>query len=348
MKILLYGDLQISRKRSDYMEFVQAALTEIHGAVRELKPDILINMGDVFDDFGKLDVRDLVYAYQWMEVFGYEQSQRGKEHWIIKGNHDIADKEGTIAAIQVMQQTSTIYMGLSVLNIPDLGHVIVVPYTNDYDAAMASLEEMSGVAEVAAIFTHTDWLGVRPSIKSGHISTVGLDLKRVRQLFPDTPIFGGHYHTPMDIGNLHLVGSPLHMTFSDILSDIQRGYLLWDTESGAISRFTNSSTYYCAEIRCDTSESLQAQHNALESAKHTIKVKLYVPQALVNEADSLFDGFLWHACYPIESSRAAVEHMSDVSVGSTVEDLISAGVAAAGSQYDQAILTSYGQEAFGA
>lgn len=347
MKILFYGDLQISRKRSDYMEFLQATLQGIYNAVCEIQPDILVNTGDLFDDFGKLDVRDLVYAYQWMSALGHEQRQHGGEHWIVKGNHDIADKEGKVAAIQVMERpSSTIFMDLTAVNVPGLGHVIVVPYTEDYDMAMQALEGMAGITEVAAIITHTDWLGVRPSIKSGHVSTTGLDLEKVQRLFPNTPIFGGHYHTPMNIGNLNLVGSPLHMTFSDILSDIQRGYLCWHTDTGHIDRFANPFTYYCAEVRCEDPASLMAQHEVLEPAKHAIKVKIYVPTSMVIEADNLFSDFLWHATYPIESSRASVEHMADVSVSSTVGELIQKGVSAAGEQYDRPLLTRFGQEAF--
>lgn len=348
MKFLFYGDLQIDRSNTMYAEFVQSTLEFLSAVVKERKPDYLINLGDVLDGFGHVTVEDLTYTYDWMEYLGQQViSTTGERHWILKGNHDIGDKAGLQSTIHVLScdQTNRLFKGLVTPEVPEVGHILVIPYTNNYASVRAELEKMKGLP-VKAIFAHTDWIGIRPSIKSGHISTDGLDAGRFAELFPSVPIFTGHYHTPMEIGNLNVVGSPLYKDFSDVLTDLPRGFLEWDTETGAIERIENPHTYYCAEVTAEDSQSLRAQCEALLPNKDHLKVKVYVPNSLMREADTIFESFLWHTSYSLESSRKGVEHTVDVSVHTSPAELVNLGIQEASADYDVTLLREYGETAF--
>jgi hypothetical protein len=350
MKFLFYSDLQIDRSNTMYAEFVQSTLTHLASVVQERKPDYLINLGDVLDGFGHVTVQDLTYTYDWMEYLGDLMQGRGlpsPRHWILKGNHDIGDKEGLHSTVHVLScdMMNEVHKELNTPEIEGFGHVLVIPYTNNYASVRAELEKMRGLP-VKAIFAHTDWIGIRPSIKSGHISTDGLDAGRFADLFPDVPIFTGHYHTPMAIGNLNVVGSPLYKDFSDVLTDLPRGFLLWDTEAKEIERIENPSTYYCAEVRAEDSQSLRAQCDVLLPNKDRLKVKVYAPNSLMREADALFEPFLWHTTYSAESLRTGVEHAADVTVHTSPAELVEMGMLEASPDYDATLLREYGREAF--
>lgn len=346
MKILMYGDLQLSRKKDDYMGFMQSTLTNLYHLVIEREPDLLINLGDLFDTFKTVDVRDLVYGYQWMQAYG-NIMKKPASHWILKGNHDIADDAGDYSTVQVMgSDQNSIFTRTTGVNVPGLGFVIVIPYRKDYEKLTEELEQMAGLGEVKAILAHVDWLGVRPNINTTHISTIGLDLENLQKMFQDVPIFTGHYHTPMDLGNLHVVGSPQYMDFNDVFADIPRGFTLWDTETGQIERIANESTYYCAKVEAQDLQSLKAQHEALLPNKDNLKVKTYVPTVLEPEADSLFEDFLWHATYRLDSTRNAATHAASVNIDSSVDQIVSEGVSLAGDELDKGLLKKLGEEAF--
>lgn len=343
MKFLFYGDLQLGRKRTDYMEFMQSALELLSEIIDREKPDFLINLGDLLDDFGKVDVKDLVYAFDWMQYLG-SKVKRG-HHWIIKGNHDIADEAGEYSTVHVMEcGVNRVIRSIETPEIDGFGRVLVLPYGNNYATMREEIEKMKGFP-IKAIFAHTDWLGIRPSIKSSYVSTDGLDPERLMELFPNVPIFGGHYHTPMSIGNLNIVGSPLYKDFSDVHSEFPRGFTVWDTKTG-ITRIENPNTYYCAEVRAENSKDLQAQFKALLPHKASLKVKVYVPLSLMTEASVLFGPFLWSAVYALESAKKRVEHMADVTMHTAVPELVDQGVKTAGNDYDAALLRQFGMEAF--
>lgn len=359
MKFLFYGDLQIDRANSMYSEFLQSTLKHLTKVIQERQPDYLINLGDVLDGFGHVTVQDLTYSYDWMEYLGQlvrpslEQYEclagavGESRHWILKGNHDIGDKEGKHSTVHVMScdMTNTIFKRIETPEIPNVGYVLVIPYTSNYAAVRAELDKMAGMP-VKAIFAHTDWFGLRPSIKSAYVETDGLDPARLAELFPGVPIFGGHYHTPVSMENLHIVGSPLHKDFNDVLTDIPRGFLEWDSESGEIERIANPCTYYCAEVRAESHADLASQARALLPNKDQLRVKVYVPLSLVREADAEFEPFLWHAIYPMTSSKKSVEHTADVRLHASASELVELGVKQASGDYDSELLRRCGMEAF--
>lgn len=342
MKFIFYGDIQLGRKRTDYMSFLQATLSFLSDLIDREQPDFIVNLGDLLDDFGKVDVTDLNYAYDWMYFIGSKVLHN--HHWILKGNHDIADEAGDNSTTHVMSGgVNRTFCDLETPEIPEFGQILVVPYSSNYASLREKIEKIR--KPIKAIFAHTDWLGIRPSIKSSYISTDGLDSERLAKLFPGVPIFTGHYHTPMDLGDLHVVGSPLYKDFSDVHTEIPRGFTIWDTETG-ITRVPNPNTYYCAEVRAESAKDLQAQYRILLPQKASLKVKVYAPLSLMTEASVLFGGFLWSAVYSLESSKKKVEYTADVTMHTSVEELVEHGVKSASGDYSAVLLRQYGLEAF--
>ena len=360
MKFLIFGDLQISDRRQDYMAYTQQTLQYLGQLVRERRPDYLINLGDLIDTFGTVRLTDLGYAYEWMNYLGREMAGGGTPHnadgnadalraatadprlWILKGNHDMDDREGKRASCQVMEQNARIFMELTTTEIDGFGYALVLPYTRDYAHMMNTLESIAELdVEVKVIFAHTDWIGCR--MTPAMVSKEGLEPVKVQELFPNATIFAGHYHHPQTVGNLHIVGSPQHMRFDDVLGAIPRGFAFWDSETGTVERIPNPYTFYCAQVQAETDAQLRQAWEALKPNCANIKVKVKVPPKLMEEADGLFSDFLWKSILPLENVQA---EETTITVTSSVPEIIAAGLDRAGEEYDLELLKQYGVEAF--
>ena len=342
------------------MAYSQNTLAYLGQLVRERKPDYLINLGDLIDTFGTVRITDLGYAREWMDYLGNEvlsvacqalvrESGPGllddpERLWILKGNHDMDDREGRRASCQVMDKHARVFMDLTTTELPGFGYALVLPYTRDYAAMQNTLE---GIAEldvtIKVIFAHTDWIGCR--MTPAMVSKEGLHPIAVQELFPEAKIFAGHYHHPQTVGNLHIVGSPQHMRFDDVLGEIPRGFVFWDSETGVIERIANPHTFYCAQVKAETDAQLREVWEALKPNCQNIKVKVQVPPRLTEEAEGLFADFLWKSILPLETAVVAREE-GGVTVTSSVPEIIASGLDKAGEEYDLEMLKNFGVEAF--
>lgn len=348
MKILFYGDLQVNHNRTDYMKCLQGALGLLHQIILERRPDLVVNLGDLMDTKHIVSVDDLVWAFKWSRVIGHAAAQvnghpTDRRHWILKGNHDISDKRGDFATVQVMEDEFTKVCMTHGLYAVDGKTFYVMPYTEDIEGLQESLKQAE-TADVKGIFGHVDWLGCR--LTPTWTSKKGLDPAWVMERFPDTPVFNGHYHHPMSVGNVFFVGSPLHKDFNDILGEVERGFSLWDTEKGEIERIANRNTFYCMNLRYETEKQMKDSYAVLQPLAEQLRVKVSVPHKLVEEAKEMFGEFLWISIQPIESGQQGVYHTTQVSVTDSPSEIVKRGVESAPDQYDRKLLERMGAEAF--
>lgn len=338
MRILFYGDLQINRRRPEYMQQLKNCMTHLRETIRERAPDLVVNLGDVMDTKSLVDVEDLVWGYyQMREIAGVS-----KEHYILKGNHDLSDRKGEYASVQVMDSDSRVFMNPEYVEYKNGTNILVLPYTEDIDSTYKWLSDFN--PDLDLIIGHVDWIGCR--LTPAYVSKSGFDQSWFQRIWRDVPIFNGHYHHPMDVGNLHLVGSPLHKDFNDVLGTIERGYTLWDSSTGHVERITNPHTYYCLQLTYESMEALEHGWRQLREMAGILRVKVFVSNELLDDAKEMFGGFLWSSIIPLDSSAIRMEHTSQLNLQSTPSEVLKKGVDAAPGDYDKATLYALGQKAF--
>ena len=351
MRILLYGDLQTNHRRPDYMQFLTKTLEYLVSVIEDRQPDLVVNLGDTFDTKNLVSVDDLVYGWQWSRRIGSARppvSASGtttKRHWVLKGNHDISDKHGDRASIQVLEEPNTLVcmgMGMHVVN----GlRVLVIPYDEDVNSIYQSLHDCTDRPDL--ILGHCDWLGCR--LTPHYVSKAGLDPAWFAKNYPGVPVFNGHYHHPMDVGDLHFVGSPVHKDFNDIAGEIPRGFSLWDSETGDVERIVNPHTYYCLQLSFTEEEEMRAWADKLRPDAERLRIKVAVPQRLLDEAKESFEDYLWHTIQPIDTEAIRAIHTSGITAQSTPSEVVTTGVGRADPEvYDCEMLATFGRKAFGA
>jgi hypothetical protein len=332
------------------MRFLTGALESLEQAIHTHQPDLVINLGDMFDTKHLVSVDDLVYGWEWSKRIGkaVHRCDAWKRHWVLKGNHDISDKHGDRASVQVLEdETTHVFMDSRITVSPPGPNVLVLPYTEDIDSIYKETwrNAPGGELDPDVIIGHVDWIGCR--LTPSYVSKAGCDPAWFEKKYPGVPIFNGHYHHPMDLGDLHMVGSPVHKDFNDVVGEIQRGFTLWDDETGETTRIQNPSTYYCTQLTLTTEQEINEWSAKLAAHKHVLRVKVFVPQALLDEAKSAFGDFLWNTVQPVDSEAIRAIHTSGVSVQSTASEIVTKGVDESDPQvYDRELLAKFGRKAF--
>lgn len=335
LKVLMFGDLQVSCKNRDYMDNLDSTAAYLCETIRAVQPDLVVNMGDTFDTFGVVDVQDLVWVYQFSRLVA--NRSRGN-YWVIGGNHDACDKSGLYSGLDILRDIP----GLTLFrNNPDIvSKFLIVPYTRE-QVPINDLPKGS----IAGVFGHAEWKGCK--VTPSFVSPDGYDIGEFASAYPDALIFNGHYHNPDQLGPLTLVGSPLHKDFNDDPS-LDRGFVLWDTDTGKIERISNPYSYRCLDVEYHDLPSLTEHLESFQNVQR-YKMKVRVPSSLVDGAKDICSGmgFLWSAVYPLESKYDELPEDVGVRITSTPEEVINQGISLAGEGYDKDLLLSSGRKAFG-
>lgn len=348
MRVLFFGDLQTNGKHAAYSSFLQSTMEFLMKTIDEERPDIVVNLGDLMDTKSVVEVDDLVWAWKLTreiemeckppDFYGYPT------HMLLMGNHDMSDKKGGRSSVEVMEGINTdIFTRLSTVETSE-GLLVIIPYTEDMPGMWKKLSEIENKDSVFGIFAHTNWLGCR--LTPTFVSDKGINPVDMENMFPNAHMFAGHYHHPLDLGRLHIVGSPLHKDFNDILGEIPRGFTLWDSKTGEITRIENPNTYHCLDLRFDDEELMKNAASSLRPMKDKLRVKISVPSAIVDETLEEFDGFLWKSVVPNESSITSLYQGHGIKICSTPGEVIRRGVETAPDDLDSEVLEKIGQAIF--
>lgn len=185
-----------------------------------LRGDILIVLGDVFDNRQNINSFVLSYTVQLFERL----SKCFKKTYVICGNHDTpSTKENTNSALACLKHIENIEV---VSNSP-----ICVQYKNSLLGMLPWNGNTEELKEWAADMPNADYLFC-------HIETAGAVLthKNTRSekdfeassLGKHKMIYSGHIHIKQKQRNIHYIGSPYHINKNDIGNT--KGILILDTE----------------------------------------------------------------------------------------------------------------------
>lgn len=198
--------------------------------------DAVLFGGDLFHTRGRLNVQAFNAVFETMAGF----SIRKIPTLLIHGNHDQADREGSVYSIHTLRTVSTVVdqPGWQLMQGRNGGalSVMAVPYTEN----LAHLRDL-----VAQPTPHHR----TPKIFLGHLgiqgAKVGADYvypgpydAAVGDLNPASfdSVFLGHFHLHQQLApNAWYIGAPLHHNWGD-RHDPERGFLIYDTETRLFER----------------------------------------------------------------------------------------------------------------
>mgnify|MGYP001454412096 CR=1 FL=1 len=332
MKYLFFGDIHANYAYPDYMQFLEKTMSFLLQVIRERKPDLVVCLGDVMDTFGILDLKTLIWAYQTL----HEVEKATNRHLVIlSGNHDVADADGRLSAVEVLGGELTV---TSIGKAQRMGEMVMAPYGCDTQAALGMIDK-----DVKFLASHWEWTGCR--LTPSHVSEKGVDPEDFAKAYPGVKVFNGHYHAPSQVGPVTFVGSPCFRNFADYESDIPRGFTLYDSNTGATERIANPHSYRMVTIRVETEAQLTEALSKI-SDKDKVKLRIFAPKAITDAVEAIRDKFLWTGTYRTDSEKTDIHGGAAISLTASAADVIAQAVAAAPDGYDRVRLRKMGEHAF--
>ena len=217
MKILLYSDLHISKTSSilplvvpdSNYSYRQNMILKIgdflSNLVAEQMPDLIINLGDTFDQH-IISSYDIKVASEFFKKF---EKFSNIPHIVLVGNHEMVNTNfnavellDNIPNIQVINTPCTLYNELAFL-----------PYCN--------YKDIISFPDGRFLFSHQDIQG--SSIRGDFALQEGIDRRVLLDRY--RLVFNGHIHKPSIKDNIINVGSVVTHSFSDDETTVPQCYI---------------------------------------------------------------------------------------------------------------------------
>lgn len=188
----------------------------------------IIILGDVFDRRKFINYQTLA----WVKGF-FEKLKNYKIH-IILGNHDTFFKNtNQLNSIQLLLSE---YSNISIYTEPiEVNKFLFIPWINVEN--LDSVVEKINKSSCEIVMGHLAITGF--SMFKGTFCSEGLN--------PDTfdkfkSVYSGHFHIKSSSANIHYLGSPWDLTFSD--AEDQKGFHLYDAEKDELEFIENPYKMY--------------------------------------------------------------------------------------------------------
>ena len=188
--------------------------------------DVLVQVGDTFDNRQSINIKVLNYAVDLFERLG-----QILPCYVICGNHDIwAKKSNDISSIDSLKWIPNV----QVYKEPELlnwngRNVLLMPWRRDAEHEAETLAEFP---QTDIVFCHSEVRGIylNAKVKNEHGTETNIYDKYTR-------VYSGHIHFRQEKGKLLMVGVPYQLTRSD--RDNPKGFDLVDLEDMQETFFEN-------------------------------------------------------------------------------------------------------------
>lgn len=233
MKILVYSDTHWAKPN---LEYLISTYDWIAKQIREQNPDLVVFGGDLNHNHQYIDVTVLdYYVVSYLKIQQACADVRAKQ-FVLSGNHDQPDSSARRTALSIFR-LSGIEPFVTKPELVEAGpyRFVFAPYPPyEPDLNKEYFDDLAKILKKKAdiVFSHWDILGApyRPGgIKTKHgVGVQGMNCSAV---------VNGHYHHPGVNDTVPCVittGSPAYYGFSDCLTDVPRGVLTLDLDSGEV------------------------------------------------------------------------------------------------------------------
>lgn len=189
--------------------------------------DILVQVGDAFDNRQSINIRVLHYAVNLFERLGEILPVH-----VIAGNHDIwAKKSNEVTSIDSLKwiPNVAVYKEPKTFNWGDK-EVLLMPWRRDTEHERETLEEFPNSN---IVFCHSEVRGIKLNKKVDNFH--GVEASTYDRF---DAVYSGHIHYRQRRGKLRMVGTPYELTRSDM--DNTKGFDLVNLEDMSETFFENT------------------------------------------------------------------------------------------------------------
>lgn len=233
MKIALLGDTHFGARNdnSHFHSFFDKFYKDIFFPyLKQNGITTVIQLGDVFDRRKYINFQTL---YSCREYFFEPLKEANVTCYVIIGNHDTYYKNtNEVNSLTLLLKE---YSNVKIIETPtelefEDKKLLTVPWIcqdNEkecYDAIKTTTAN--------AIIGHFEISGFE--MYRGAICDEGMDMKLFDQT---TPVFSGHFHHKSSHNNIHYLGTPYEITWSDF--NDMKGFHIYDTDDGALTFVQN-------------------------------------------------------------------------------------------------------------
>lgn len=232
MRVAVLGDGHFGVRSGDpqFLDFQIKWWQKKIRAIAAAGIKIIVQVGDLFDNRKSMDSR---VAWRFLHEVAPLLEEFDLKMIITLGNHNI-----------YFRDDNSIHNMFFLLNNPrieiiseqkTIGNCLFLGWINkNNEAAM-----LKAVADSSAeyCFAHLEPDGMLMS--KGVAAKHGMDMKPFRKF---KKVYTGHYHTVSIDGNIQMVGSPYHITWSDVPDGTDRGWFEIDTDAHTEVFHRNDST----------------------------------------------------------------------------------------------------------
>jgi len=190
--------------------------------IKKNKINIVIDMGDTFDNRRSIDL----WSLEWAKENYYDRlEEMGITVHTIVGNHTAYYKDtNSINSVDLLlkqYKNVEIYSECTEVMIDKL-QVLFIPWINAENLE-SSVNAIKGSNSVCAM-GHLELNGFRAH--RGHVMEEGMAIDEFEKF---DKVFSGHYHTRSDNGKIFYLGNPYEMFWNDV--NDPRGFTIFDTET---------------------------------------------------------------------------------------------------------------------
>lgn len=225
MKIYFLADTHLGMKGDDeevlndcYNYYNDVLIPYMRKNVK--KDDILVHLGDVFDNRSNIGIHTIYYVIKLFEQF----SEIFSDIRVCVGNHDMWQKNSTdITALHAIKYIPHVklYFKPTVDNIGGK-KVLFMPWVEN----LAHQRDYVKNSNVDYVFGHLQIGGCVSNSKGTKLNST--DMAQSTD-FNKAQVYAGHIHIRQDYKNIHYVGNPYHKDRGDI--DNVKGITILDLET---------------------------------------------------------------------------------------------------------------------
>lgn len=230
-RVWILGDLHFGVRANsvEWLEIQQDFFEQVFIPTlkKHVKPgDVLVQVGDTFDNRQSVNLRVLHYAIELFEKLGKILPVH-----VICGNHDIwAKKSNDVSSIDTLKWIPNVqvYKKPKAFKWHDK-EILLMPWRRDSDHEVETLLKFP---KTDIVFCHSEVAGValNSKVRNQH----GTDTESYKNY---SAVYSGHIHYRQKKGKLRLVGTPYELTRSD--SGNPKGFDLVDLETMEETFFQN-------------------------------------------------------------------------------------------------------------
>lgn len=282
MKIFMYSDLHISKtssilpqaegKYSYRQQMIMATGKWLSNLVRDEKPDIIINLGDTFDQH-TITSYDIDTA---SEFFGNFKDLK-VPHIVLVGNHEMINKDFNAIALLKHINNIIVIDEPSKINLEINGNGKPVPLAF---LPYQDWREIKEFPDGEYLFSHIDIKG--SSIRRDSELKDGLSIDSLSKY---KIVFNGHIHKPSIKGNVVNVGSITTHSFSDDEDSIPTAYI-FNTDTMDLKQFKSLFSPLFRKITCNTIDELKTVINQFDN-KYVYCINCICPFEIKDDVKTL-------------------------------------------------------------